>query len=158
MAALRRRSAELARAVMDVMHADGSVLFLPSRDMATVAHAMGLPRNQMGAHYSEGLVGLPLAALPITALLLGDHVAVLHRDDDMLLLPGQPEVMALIGVETIGAVASTAHRYDDTHLWRLAVSFTYADRIQPDLTSITTVRKLLDADAHDIYLLAERAV
>lgn len=142
---------------MDVMHADASMLFLPARDMATIAHAVGLPHNQMAAHYSEGLVGLPLAALPITALLRGDHVAVLHRDDEMSLLPGQPEVMALLGVETIGVLSSTARRFEEAHAWRFAASFTYAERIQPDLTSVTTVRKLLDADSHDLYSLAARS-
>ncbi|MBX7161217.1 MAG: hypothetical protein K1X95_13085 [Acidimicrobiia bacterium] len=142
---------------MDVMHADGSMVFVPSRDMSELAHAMGRPRNQMGSAYAEGLVGLPLAALPIADLLLGGHAAVMHRDDDMSLLPGQPEVMALLGVETIGVVASTAQLAGSATPWGIAASFTYPDRIQPDLGSVTTVRKLLDADTADIFALAIRA-
>lgn len=154
--ALRRRCGDLARAVMDVMHADGSVVFLPSREMAAVEHALGRPCNQNGTRYAEGLVGLPLAALPVTDLLLGDHAAVLHRDDAISLLPGQPEVMALLGIETIGVVASTAHHYDLANPWRAVASFSYTDRLQPDLASVVTVRKLLDADAADIYSLLSR--
>lgn len=155
--ALRRRCVELARAVMDVMHADGSVVFLPARDLTTVEHALGLPRNPMGARYAEGLVGLPLAALPVVSLLRDGHVAVMHRDDDLCLVPGQAEVMSLIGVETIGMVASSRGSAGPERSWRVAASFTYPDRIQPDLGSVTTVRKLLDADAADLYSLADRS-
>lgn len=156
-AALRRLCGDLARAVMDVMHAEGSVMFLPSRDMGVVAHAMGVPCNRNGATYSEGLVGLPLAALPVADLLLGDHAAVLHRDDDISLLPGQPEVMALLSIETIGVVASNEHRHGEARPWRVAASFSYPDRIQPDLASVATVRKLLDADAADLFSLLVRS-
>lgn len=154
--ALRRRCVELARAVMDVMHADGSVVFMPARDMSTIEHAIGLPRTPMGGRYAEGLIGLPLAALPVADLLLGGHAAVMHRDDDLCLLPGQPEVMSLLGVETIGMVASSAERLVSGQAWGIAASFTYPDRVQPDLASVTTVRKLLDADTTDLYALTTR--
>lgn len=155
-AALRRLCTELARAVMDVMHADCGVVFLPSRDMSKLEFALGLPRNTMGSKYSEGLIGIPLMALPVAKFLLEGHSAALHRDDDIALLPGQPEVMPLLGVETIGMVASTPFTTGTDRTWSVAASFTYPDRVDPDSSSVGTVRKLLDADAPDLFSLLQR--
>lgn len=148
---LRARCVELSHAVMDVTRADGATAFMPSLDSRVLAFVAGLARNRAAERYASGLLGISVDAVPVLRLLAEGHAAVLHREDDLPLLPGQREVLMLLGIETLSLVPS-----NPVSGWRYGVTFSHDAILDVEVETLVTVQKILDRSAPDIRrLIAE---
>lgn len=140
---------------MTLARTPAALVYVPTLDMTTLATVEGVPQPGTAPPlFVEALRGQPLTAYPVAKLLREGHAAVLHRDDDLDLIPAQQQVLEMLGVETMGFVAS-----QPVEGWLLVASFGDPRRREFGYRLLAGVQSILDrraAELHELQALCEK--